>query len=101
MSVGDLILVGRSFFKVRGVYLGGVGTQNLVGLKSMSLRPGAAQGSVVREMFVPEELVKHFPIYRPVQELKTRPTIEELERILNSDDDRDVLVMPDGSISVD
>lgn len=31
---------------------------------------------------------------------KTRPTVEELEAILNSEDDRPVIIRPDGSIFV-
>ena len=64
MRVGDVVLVGRNAFRIVGVYLGGVGAQNLVGLESLNLAPGSADGTVVREMFVPEEMIIAIGFYR-------------------------------------
>lgn len=36
----------------------------------------------------------------PPHKMEPRPTIEELEKILNSEDKRDITIEPDGSISV-
>ena len=99
MLVGDLILLGRTVFRVTGVYLGAVGVQNLVGLKSLSLRSGYAHGQTVKEMFVPEELLQGLDVYHRVE--KPRPTIAELERILSATEDREITVRPDGSIAAE
>jgi len=99
MLVGDLILLGRSVFRITGVYLGAVGVQNLIGLKSITLRSGSAHGQMVKEMLVPEELVKGLDVYHRLE--KPRPTIEEMERLLNSSDDSDITINADGSISAD
>lgn len=100
MQVGDLILLGRTVFRVTGVYLGAVGVQNLVGLKSLSLRSGSARGQTVKEMLVPEELVKGLDTYHRVE--KPLPTIEELDRLLNStENDTELTIHPDGSVTED
>jgi hypothetical protein len=57
MRVGDIVVAGKHTFRISGVYLGGVGTENLVGLISISLNPGAANGETIDEMLVPEALV--------------------------------------------
>ena len=57
-QVGDLVLLGRTVFRVTGIYLGAVGVQNLVGLKSLTLKIRSAHGTRVAEMFVPEELIR-------------------------------------------
>jgi hypothetical protein len=66
MKVGDIVLAGRGAFRIVGVYLGGVGTQNIVGLESLNLSTGYAQGCPITEMFVPEELVIAAGVYRRV-----------------------------------
>jgi hypothetical protein len=66
MKVGDIVLAGNSTFRIMGVYLGGVGTQNIVGLKSIHKADGGAQGRTIVEMFVPEELVLCAEVYRRV-----------------------------------
>ena len=99
MSVGDLVLLGRTVFRITGIYLGAFGVQNLVGLKSLSLRSGSAHGQTVREMLVPEELIKGLDIYHRIE--RPRPTIEELDRLLNSSDDSEITIHPDGSISAE
>ena len=66
MKVGDVVLAGRNAFRIVGVYLGGVGTQNLVGLESLHKATGYAGNVTVREMFVPEELVLTAGVYRLV-----------------------------------
>jgi hypothetical protein len=99
MTVGDLVLCGRSVFRITGVYLGALGVQNLIGLKTLSLRSGSAHGQAVKEMLVPEELIKGLDIYHRVE--KPRPTIEELDRLLNSSEDSEITLHSDGSISAD
>ena len=101
MLVGDVVIFGRSIFRVTGIYLGAVGVQNLVGLKSVSLKSGGAHGHRVKEMLVPEELVKYLPLYRRLEPARPRPTVDELEKLLNSDEDCEVFVLPDGSISAE
>jgi hypothetical protein len=98
-NVGDLILLGRSVFRVTGVYLGAVGVQNIIGLKSITLKSGSAHGQTIREMLVPEELIKGLDLFRRVE--KPRPTIEELDKLLNSNDDSEVTVQRDGSITAE
>ena len=66
MKVGDIVVAGSNTFDIVGVYLGGVGTQNIVGLKSRNKTTGYAQGSPIVEMFVPEELVLCAGVYRRV-----------------------------------
>jgi hypothetical protein len=57
MQVGDIVVAGNNTYRITGIYLGGVGTQNLVGLESLNKAHGWAHGSKVEEMLVPEELV--------------------------------------------
>ena len=66
MRVGDVVLAGNNAFRIVGVYLGGVGTQNIVGLESLHKATGYAQGAPIKEMFVPEELVLTAGVYRRV-----------------------------------
>jgi len=66
MQVGDVVIAGRNAFRIVGIYLGGVGTQNLVGLESLNLATGYADGHAIKEMFVPEELVLVAGVYRRV-----------------------------------
>jgi hypothetical protein len=66
MKVGDIVVAGNNTFEIVGVYLGGVGTQNIVGLKSKNKVDGSAQGATITEMFVPEELVLCAGVYRRV-----------------------------------
>lgn len=66
MRVGDVVIAGRNVFRIVGVYLGGVGIQNLVGLESLNLATGYACGGPVKEMFVPEELVLTAGVYRRI-----------------------------------
>jgi len=65
MQVGDVVFAGKNAFKITGIYLGGVGTQNLVGLESLLKAPGYAENKIV-EMFVPEELLIIAGVYRRV-----------------------------------
>ena len=46
------------FFEVTGNYLGGLGQQNLVGLMALNRSPGSARCFEVKEMLVPEELLR-------------------------------------------
>lgn len=66
MNVGDIVLAGRNAFRITGIYLGGVGTQNLAGLETLHKTTGYAHGGPVKEMFVPEELVLTAGVYRHV-----------------------------------
>ena len=67
MEVGDIVVAGSSTFEITGVYLGGVGTQNLIGLKAKNKADGSAQGKTIKEMVVPEELVLCAAVYRRVK----------------------------------
>ena len=64
MSPGDVVLVGKSAFRITGVYLGGTGTQDIVGLESLWKTAGYADGKQVKEMFVPMEMVLEVGFYR-------------------------------------
>jgi hypothetical protein len=66
MQVGDIVVAGHNTYRIIGIYLGGVGTQNLVGLKSLNKVDGWALGHKVEEMMVPEELVLTAGVYRRV-----------------------------------
>lgn len=66
MNVGDVVITGRGTFRITGIYLGGVGTQNLVGLEALNKATGYAHGHPIKEMFVPEELVIAAGVYRRV-----------------------------------
>lgn len=66
MKVGDIVIGGHNSFRITGIYLGGVGTQNLVGLESVGRFMGYANGVPVKEMLVPEELVIAAGVYRRV-----------------------------------
>lgn len=66
MRVDDIVIAGNNTFRITGIYLGGVGTQNLVGLKSLNKVDGYANGHKVVDMLVPEELVLCAGVYRRV-----------------------------------
>lgn len=66
MQVGDVVLAGKNAFRITGVYLGGVGTQSIVGLESIYLRTGYADGVRLEEMFVPVEFISMAGVYRRV-----------------------------------
>ena len=66
MKVGDIVIAGKGTFRITGLYLGGVGVQNLVGLESLTKTNGGCGGVTVAEMFVPEELVILAGVYRRV-----------------------------------
>jgi hypothetical protein len=63
MRVGDLVICGKGTFKITGIYLGGIGTQNLVGLEVLNRAKGYIDGMPVHEMYVPEELVLNAEVY--------------------------------------
>ena len=68
MKTGDIVIAGKNVFRITGIYLGGVGTQNLVGLESLMLNKSyVVPPSPVQEMFVPEELVLLAKVYRQVE----------------------------------
>lgn len=66
MNVGDLVLAGPGMFRVTGVYLGGVNSQNLIGLEVINKNAGSANGKLHSEMLTPEELVLNSHVYRKV-----------------------------------
>jgi hypothetical protein len=66
MQVGDIVVADKKVYEVTGIYLGGVATTNLVGLKSVTEHPGYAGNEKVDEMFVPEALVLCAKTYRRV-----------------------------------
>lgn len=70
MKVGDIVIGGHNYFRITGIYLGGVGTQNLVGLESLGRFTGYANGIPVKEM-LPEELVITAGVYRRVDCFET------------------------------
>ena len=72
MQVGDVVIAGRNAFEITGIFLGGVGTQNLVGLKSLHKATGYAYGGKIEEMFVPEELVLTAGVYRRVDRCQVK-----------------------------
>jgi hypothetical protein len=66
---GDFIIKkeGRSeglIWKVVGVYLGGLGHQDIVGLIPFNRKDGCAHGLTIGEMLVPLELVDEFHYYQ-------------------------------------
>ena len=67
MQTEDVVIAGRNAFRITGIYLGGVGEQNIVSLQSLNLRPGSANGHVIQELFAPEELVLAAGVYRRIK----------------------------------
>ena len=66
MQVGDVVIADKKVYEVTGIYLGSVGTTNLVGLKSVTEWPGYAGNQKADEMLVPEALVLCAKTYRRV-----------------------------------
>lgn len=64
MKVDDIVIAGNNSYRITGIYLGGVGTQNIVGLRSLNKAHGSAHGITIMELLVPEELVLN--VYRKV-----------------------------------
>lgn len=50
---GQLLQIGLNFYAVSGVYLGTIGCTSLIGLQSLTERPGNAGGPTVDEMLTP------------------------------------------------
>ncbi len=71
MSHGDIVFcpskVGSPrFYKIEGVYLGAVGQEGYVELRSLTERPGhIGPKDAGPTTFVPEPLLRHFTIYTP------------------------------------
>ena len=72
MKPGDIIFCedkrcGRHrFYKIEGVFLGGVKQESLVELRSLTEAPGTAYGKdMPATTFVPEPLLRGFVIYTP------------------------------------
>ena len=54
---GDVIEVGDDFYRVVGVYLGALNCVSMIGLETMTERPGNAGGAAIKEMMVPEKIL--------------------------------------------
>lgn len=63
---GDLYNPGQHFYRVVGVYLGAVGQESMVGLRSLDLEYGTAHGEDIDEMLVPLDFIEPQCIYRRV-----------------------------------
>lgn len=55
MKVGDKVISGRNVWDVTGIYLAGLGGQDLIGLAPNG--DASAHGKDVEEMIVPRELI--------------------------------------------
>jgi len=66
MQVGDIVIADKKVYEITGIYLGGVGTTNLVGLIPVTEWAGYCGGVKVVEMLVPEALVLSAKTYRRV-----------------------------------
>ena len=72
MQTGDIIFYRDTkfghhrFYEVQGVFLGGVGQESLVELKSLTEKPGlvTADGVLMPTSFVPEPLLRSWTVYR-------------------------------------
>lgn len=54
------------FWRIEGVFLGALGQESLVELRSLTERPGHTYGSVVHPTtLVPEPMLRRFTIYTP------------------------------------
>ena len=62
----DLKFGQHRFYRIEGVFLGAVGEEGYVELKSLTERPGGAYGRAMGPTtFCPEPLLRHFTIYTP------------------------------------
>jgi hypothetical protein len=69
MSPGDLILYRDKKFgchriwEVQGVHLGGLGVEGLIAIKSLTEKPGWAEGRAIETTYVPECLLRNVEVY--------------------------------------
>jgi len=66
MQPGNIIISGKGVFRVTGIFLGAVNSQDMVGLVPIVMKDGSAYGKIVKEMFVPMELAMLGTIYKEV-----------------------------------
>ena len=66
MQVGDIVIADKKVYEITGIYLGGAGITDLVGLKSITEWPGYAGQQKADEMLVPAALVLCAKTYRRV-----------------------------------
>lgn len=57
MNPGDVIIIGKKVWKCTGNYLGATGHQSIVGLESITLKPGGTGTQTVKTLFVPLEFI--------------------------------------------
>lgn len=72
MKPGDIIYCPddkfgvHRFYRIEGVFLGGIGQQSLVELRSLTEKPGGADtSSPIETTFVPEPLLRGFTVFTP------------------------------------
>ncbi len=71
MKPGDYIIFPTAdhttqVWKISGVYLGAIGQESVVGLKSVIRNEATAHGHDIEEMFVPIDLVQDYVFQREV-----------------------------------
>jgi hypothetical protein len=57
MKPGDVIILGKKMWEITGIYLGGTGTQDMVGVKAINSKPGYTGNGSVKEMLFPMEFL--------------------------------------------
>lgn len=61
------------FYRIEGVFLGALGQESVIELRSLTEAPGTAYGrDLGPTTFVPEPLLRHFTIYTP--DISKEPT---------------------------
>ena len=58
MNPGDVVILGKKVWRIKGVYIGPTGQPTVVGLESLTSKKPATGTGIIAEMFVPIELIE-------------------------------------------
>lgn len=58
MKVGDLVIDGTDIWRIDGVYLGAVGTEDLIELVTLTQKPGYVGMKTQPSSIVPRQLIR-------------------------------------------
>lgn len=66
IQVGDMVIIPGRFWRVTGVYIGGIEHENVIELQIVDRKPAQYGAKDVNKLLVPEALIKPPMIYRNI-----------------------------------
>ncbi len=65
IKVGDMVMIPGRFWRVTGIYIGGLSHENVVELHIVDRKPAQVNADDVHKLLVPEALITQRMVYRP------------------------------------